>query len=123
MNKGQRRQDHDEGPLHTKMVSATVRRQHVTYAQRRGLSCRAACRLMRVARSSLKYQSKRAERDAPVVARMRALAGPYPRYGYRRIRIFLGREQLTMGTDRAYRLWRSAGLQVPRKRPRRRAAV
>lgn len=27
-----------------------------------------------------------------------------------------------MGTDRAYRLWRSEGLQVPRKRPRKRAA-
>jgi putative transposase len=105
------------------MVSATLRRQQVAYAQRRGLSCRAACRLMRVARSSLNYQSKRVERDAPVVARMRALAGQYPRYGYRRIRIFLGREKLTMGTDRAYRLWRSAGLQVPRRRPRRRAAT
>jgi putative transposase len=76
------------------MVSASVRRQQVTYAQRRGLSCRAACQLMRVARSTLRYESKRTKQDAPVLQRMRALAGQYPRYGYRRIRIFLGREKL-----------------------------
>jgi putative transposase len=76
-----------------------------------------------VARSSLRYESKRARQDAPVLERMRALAGQYPRYGYRRIRIFLGRENLPMSTDRAYRLWRSAGLQVPRRRPRRRVAT
>jgi putative transposase len=28
-----------------------------------------------------------------------------------------------MSTDRAWRLWRLAGLQVPRKRPRRRVSV
>ena len=28
-----------------------------------------------------------------------------------------------MSSDRAYRLWRSAGLQVPRKRPRKRVAT
>ena len=105
------------------MVSASARRQQVAYAQRRGLSCRAACQLMRVARSSLRYESKRAKQDAPVLHRMRALAGQYPRYGYRRIRIFLGREKLAMSPDRAYRLWRMAGLQVPRRRPRRRVAT
>jgi putative transposase len=53
---------------------------------------------------------------------MRELAGQYPRYGYRRIRVFLGRDGHRMGPDRAYRLWRGAQLQVPRKRPRRRVA-
>lgn len=57
------------------------------------------------------------------MTRMRELAGQYPRYGYRRIRIFLRREGHQMGTDRAYRLWRLAGLQVPRKKPRRRVAT
>ena len=51
------------------------------------------------------------------------LARQYPRYGYRRIRVFLGRDGHAMSNDRAYRLWRSAKLQVPRKRPRRRAAA
>jgi putative transposase len=51
------------------------------------------------------------------------LAAQYPRYGYRRIRIFLSREGHVTGTDRAHRLWRRAGLQVPHRRPRRRIAA
>ena len=54
---------------------------------------------------------------------MRRLAVLYPRYGYRRIRIFLAREGFVMGVDRCYRLWCKAGLQVPVKRPRRRIAA
>lgn len=105
------------------MVGAPVRRQQVAYARTRGLSCRSACAVMRVARSSLSYRSKMATKDAVVTRRMLELAGQYPRYGYRRIRIFLGRDGHRMGADRAYRLWRKAGLQVPRKRPRRRVAA
>jgi len=73
-------------------------------------------------RSALGYCSKRTVRDAPVIARMREIAGQYPRYGYRRIRIFLGREGFAMSNGRMERLWRQARLQVPRKRPRRRVA-
>jgi putative transposase len=36
--------------------------------------------------------------------------------------VFLGRDGHRMSAGRAYRLWRQAGLQVPRKRPRRRVA-
>jgi putative transposase len=54
---------------------------------------------------------------------MRELSAQYPRYGYRRIRIFLGRDGYRMSFGRAYRLWRAAGLQLPRKRPRKRAAA
>ena len=58
-----------------------------------------------------------------MIAAMREIAAQYPRYGYRRIQIFLGRRGHTMSTDRMHRLWRQAGLQVPRKRPRRRVAT
>src|SRR3546814_15785695 len=51
---------------------------------------------------------------------MKALAAQYPRFGYRRIRIFLGRDGHPMSPGRAWRLWKAAGLQVPRKRPRKR---
>jgi putative transposase len=70
----------------------------------------------------LHYAATKAVTDAPAVAKMRELAGQYPRYGYRRIRVFLGRDGHRMGADRAYRLWRGAQLQVPRKRPRCRVA-
>ena len=105
------------------MVGARVRRQQVAYARGRGLSSRRACALLSVARSTLGYASRLAARDAPVVQAMGELAGQYPRYGYRRIRIFLARRGHVMSPDRAYRLWRQHGLQVPRRRPRRRVAT
>lgn len=105
------------------MVSAPVRREQVEYARARGVSQRRACKLLKVARSSLRYQSRLAAKDAPVRARMRELASQYPRYGYRRIRVFLGRDGHQLGVHRAHRLWRDSGLQVPRKRPRRRVAA
>jgi hypothetical protein len=69
-----------------------------------------AAPLLREAPSGLRYQSRRALRDAPVVERMRALSVQYPGYGYRRIRIFLARDG-TMSSDRAHRLWRAARLR------------
>jgi putative transposase len=54
---------------------------------------------------------------------MITLSAQYPRYGYRRIQVFLERQGLLMSVDRAYRLWSGAGLQVPRRRPRRRIAA
>jgi len=69
------------------------------------------------------YESRLTVRDAPALRVMRELAAQYPRYGYRRIRIFLKRVGHVMSADRAHRLWRQAGLQVPRRRPRRRVAV
>ena len=101
------------------MVSAPGRRQQVAYAKKRGLSKRRACALLDVARSGLDHESVREKQDAPVVARMRELAAQYPRYGYRRIRIFMERDGFKMSIDRAHRLWKKAKLQVPRKRRRR----
>ena len=105
------------------MVGARVRRQQVAYAQGRGLSSRRACALLSVARSTIGYQSRLVARDALPLQAMRELAGQYPRYGYRRIRIFLTRAGHAMSADRTHRLWRQAALQVPRRRPRRRVAT
>ena len=103
-------------------MSVRVRREAVAYARGRGLSQRRACTLLSLARSALDYVPRKAAADAPVLARMGELAREYPRYGYRRIRVFLGRDGHAMSAGRAHRLWRAAGLQVPRKRPRRRVA-
>ncbi|SRR6266566_3223541 len=102
------------------MVSAPARRQQVAYVHARGVSIRRACALVSVARSALRYESRLVVRDAPVLTVMRELAAHYPRYGYRRIQVFLARRGHVMSTDRTHRLWCQAGLQVPRKRPRRR---
>ena len=84
---------------------------------------RRACTLFSVARSALSYRGHKVAKDMPVVERMKELSAQYPRYGYRRIRIFLGRDGHRMSVGRAYRLWRAAGLQLPRKRPRKRVAA
>lgn len=105
------------------MVSAPVRRHQVAYMCQRGRSLRRACALLSVARSTVGYVSRRATRDAPVVAAMHELAAQYPRFGYRRIQVFLARRGYVMSPDRAHRLWRLHRLQVPKKRPRRRVSA
>jgi len=104
------------------MVSAPARRQQVKYAQARGLSSRTACALLRVSRSTLNYQALQPAKDAPVLALMHELSAQYPRFGYRRIGVYLERAGHPMSWDRTHRLWKLAGLQVPRKRPRKRAS-
>jgi len=105
------------------MVSARVRREQVAFLEARGQSRRRACALLSVARSSMGYTSRLVARDAAALTDMRTLAGQYPRFGYRRIRIYLERRGHVMSVERAHRLWRAAGLQVPRRRPRKRIAT
>jgi len=105
------------------MVSACARRKQIAYVRKRGISLRRSCALLQVARSTVGYESTLAKRDAPVIEAMRELAAQYPRFGYRRIQVFLARRGHTMSADRAYRIWKKAGLQVPRRRPRRRVAT
>ena len=106
------------------MVGARVRRQQVAYVQTRGLSCRRACALLSVARSTRRLRvAAGARATRRPWRRCATLAGQYPRYGYRKIRIFLARQGHAMSAERTYRLWRQAGLQVPKRRPRRRVAT
>jgi putative transposase len=104
-------------------VSSQARRDQVALAIERGHPKRRACELIGMARSTLRYARRLPLRDAPVLSAMRRLAQQYPRYGYRRIRIFLKREGHEMSWQRAHRLWRVAGLQLPKRRPRRRLAA
>jgi putative transposase len=104
------------------MVSVPARRSQVAYATGKGLSQRRACTLIEVGRSALHYRSVKAVKDAPVLKRMAELSALYPRYGYRRIAVFLDRDGHRLSFGRAYRLWRRAKLKVPRKRPRKRIA-
>lgn len=54
----------------------------------------------------------------PVLARMAELAAQYPRYSYRQIAIFLGRDDHVMSFGRAHRLCRqppATAAQAPDK--------
>ncbi len=84
------------------MVSSQARRDQVALAMERGHTQRQACELIELPRSILKYRSVRAERDAPALDAMRRIGATYPRYGYRRVRIFLRRE--VMRWDRNARI-------------------
>ena len=102
------------------MVSVQVRLDQARYAIGRGVTQRRACTLMEVARSGLGYQCKMAGKDRPIVSAMRNYSRLYPRFGSRRIRIFLARDGIRVGRDRSARIWAAAGLQVPAKKPRKR---
>ena len=104
------------------MVGAPVRRQQVGFAQKHGVSQRRACALFSTSRSTLRYTSRLEARDGPLLVAMKQLSDQFPRFGYRRILVFMEQLGHAMGADKALRLWQKAGLQVPRKRPRKRVA-
>jgi putative transposase len=76
---------------------------------------RRACRVVGLAPSTLYYHSTRPER-ADIRARLRDLASQRPRWGYRRLHVLLHREGHRLNHKLVFRLYRSEGLAVRRKR-------
>jgi putative transposase len=105
------------------VVSAQARLEQVRYAVQRGLSQRRACALMMAARSGLHYELRMPVKDAPVIEVMKDLSGQFPRFGARRIHIFLARQGIEISKDRCSRIWSAAGLQVPPRKKRRRGVA
>ena len=99
------------------MVAARCRQAR--YAVHRGMRSRRAATLFVVARSGLWYRHRMRERDAPVIATMKAIASRHPSWGYRLVwgRLRLDGQRLNL--KRAWRLWTSAGLTQPRHKPRK----
>ena len=106
-----------------KVVSAQAQLEQVHYAVERGLSQRRACALMRAARSELHYELRMPVKDAPVIEAMKDLSEQFPRFGARRIHIFLARQGIEISKDRCSRIWSAAGLQVPARKKRRRGVA
>ena len=73
-------------------------------------------------RSTIRYRSERPAQEG-LRARIRELAGERPRWGYRRIHVFLRREGWLVNRKRIHRLYREEGLAVRRKGRRRRSQV
>ncbi len=102
------------------------------------LSQRRVCKALGFDRSSVRYQPSRVkqERDRALSERLRQLAQEHPRFGYRRMQAMLKRQGRGQGQSqgqsqgqgqsqshnhkRVQRLWRKAGLSLPRRRPRKR---
>jgi transposase InsO family protein len=99
------------------------RKKQVVLAAVGGGVCsgRAGCRILRLARSSLRYRvGRRRERQQAMVERLHALSAAHPRYGYRRIAALLRQEGWRVGKRQVRRLRRLEGLRVP---PTRRKVV
>jgi putative transposase len=80
---------------------------------------RHACRLLGLARSTHRYRTRKAARDAVLRTRLKELAAKRMRFGYRRLRALLVREGMLVNHKRVYRLYREEGLAM-RIRQRRR---
>lgn len=91
------------------------RRRLLRLAKGRGLSGRAACRLLGFSRRVAGYELQQPKKDAPAVQQMIEASQRFPRFGYRRMAAWL-----RIGETRTRRLWRELGLQLPKRRPRRR---
>jgi transposase InsO family protein len=84
------------------------------------MSERRACRVIDADRKSVRYRSKRGD-DAQLRKRLRELANQRRRFGYRRLHILLRREGVMINKKKTQRLYREEGLEVRRRRNRRRA--
>lgn len=103
------------------MVSPLARRQGIQYlAHKRAYSQRHACQLVGIVRSSARYQPRRKPDEAALRAHIRRLADRHKAYGCPRITALLRREDILVNKKRVHRIWKAEGLQVPRRRPRRR---
>ncbi len=99
------------------MVSPSAKRNGVEHlVASRQYSQRRACRLVGLSRSSARYMPKRAPDEAVLAAAIHDQAHRRPSYGYRRVTVMLKRAGWTVNHKRVYRLWRLAGLQLPRRK-------
>jgi putative transposase len=83
-----------------------------------GPSERRACELMEMAVSSYRYRSQRQD-DGALRAKLVALAGEKPRFGYRRLHVLLKQSGERVNHKRVWRVYREAGLCVKRKKHKR----
>jgi transposase InsO family protein len=68
-----------------------------------------------------RYDPKQPDKDKPLIAAMKRLAGKHKRYGYRFITAKLRQEGWQVNHKRVQRIWRKEGLQVPYRRKRRKS--
>lgn len=83
------------------------------------VSERRACRVLRQPRATQRYAPMARDDEHPLTMRVIDLAASYGRYGYRRITALLRLEGWRVNHKRVERIWRSEGLRVPKKQPRR----
>jgi len=81
---------------------------------------RHACAVVGLSRSLVRYIARRRKDEAALIKEIHKLAIRHSRYGYRRITVLLKREGFKVNNKRVHRIWKSEGLRLPQRRPRRR---
>ena len=81
---------------------------------------RHACVVVGLSRSLVRYIARRRKDEAELIKEIHKLAIRHSRYGYRRITALLRREGFRVNKKRVYRIWKSEGLSLPLRRPKRR---
>lgn len=101
--------------MRKKALSPVKRRAVAMQVVEEGMcSRRSACRILRLARSTYSYQSRKASSaQQQMRQRLQELSEAHPRYGYRRIAALLRQEGWRAGKRYVQRLRRLEGLRVP----------
>jgi len=97
------------------MTTPTGRRVALEHLTRRGISQRKACRYLGLSRRVTCYALKQPGKDRLMGQRLIRASQDVPRFGYRRMAAWL-----SLSESRVRRIWRTLGLNIPRRRPRRR---
>jgi putative transposase len=95
-----------------------VRAVVVYVRQKLGTAERRTCKVLGVARSTLRYRSKQ-QNDEELRFALIRLAKQYGRYGYRKIGERLRVEGWLINHKRVERLWREEGLSLPHRHKKR----
>jgi len=101
-------------------VSPPRRRRAVDRAvERLGVSERRACRVLGQSRSTQRHERAVPDDETRLTEAIVSLATRYGRYGYRRITALLRADGWDVNHKRVERIWRSEGLKVPKRQPKR----
>jgi len=100
------------------MVNTSLRRPCVVFLTKAGRSVRRACELVGMSRSGFSYLQRR-QIDPELIERIKAIAKKYVRFGYRRTWAVLRREGIVVNHKAVYRIRKSLGLTLPRRKARK----
>jgi putative transposase len=103
------------------LVAAPQKRRFVVLAKEKGLSERAACRLVRLSRTVSRYRARPKRHDnEQLVERLKEISRSKRRRGYRLAHRQLRHEGWKVNHKRVHRLWKAMGLSVPARKSRKR---
>ncbi|MBU8922065.1 MAG: IS3 family transposase [Bacteroidales bacterium] len=84
-----------------------------------GFSENKGCALAGISRTGFRYVPVVRKDETEIRSRIKELAWIHKKYGYRMIAALLDREGKKVNHKRVHRIWKAEGLQLPRRRPKK----